>query len=125
MAVIRRFAQVAMGVPFIVMGYQAASTPEKRAGAAVSLGLPEPETMVRINGVAMILGGAALALNTLPRAAAAGLAASLIPTTLAGHPFWKADDDVARATQQVHFLKNLGLIGGLVSFSAAVPHAAH
>lgn len=118
MTVIRRLAQVALGVPFVVMGYQAASAPEKRAGAAAALGLPEPETMVRINGAAMVLGGAALALNTLPRAAATGLVASLIPTTLAGHPFWKIEDEAARASQQVQFLKNLGLAGGLLAFAA-------
>jgi len=38
----------------------------------------------------------------------------LIPTTFVGHPFWKESESAARKNQQVQFLKNLGLIGGLL-----------
>ncbi len=62
----------------------------------------------------MAAGGAALALGIVPRAAAAGLIASLVPTTLAGHRFWEEEDPQARRMQLTQFLKNLGLIGGLV-----------
>lgn len=119
MSATRRIAQIALGVPFMVLGYQTAADPGPRVDAAAELGLPDPETLTRVNGSAMVLGGAALALNLLPRAAAVGLAASLVPTTLAGHPFWKADDDATRQGQQIHALKNLGLIGGLLAFAAS------
>jgi uncharacterized membrane protein YphA (DoxX/SURF4 family) len=55
-----------------------------------------------------------LALGILPKLAAAALFASLIPTTLAGHPFWKVEDDAGRKQQQTQFAKNLGLLGGLL-----------
>ena len=42
------------------------------------------------------------------------LVASVIPTTYAGHRFWEEVDDETRAQQHVHFLKNLGLLGGLI-----------
>ena len=35
-------------------------------------------------------------------------------TTAAGHRFWEETDDTTRAQQQIHFLKNLGLVGGLI-----------
>ncbi len=115
---LRRAAQVALGVPFIYLGYQAASEPGGRVRAAAELGLPEPELMVRINGAAMVAGGAALVANVLPRWAAAGLIASLVPTTLAGHAFWKHDDEAARGGQRIQFLKNVGLAGGLLAVLA-------
>lgn len=55
-----------------------------------------------------------LALDVAPRLAAAGLIGCLVPTTLVGHAFWKAGDEAARRTQQTQFLKNLGLLGGLL-----------
>ena len=49
--------------------------------------------------------------------AGAGIGAligTLVPTTYAGHRFWEETDDAARAQQRIHFLKNLGLLGGLI-----------
>jgi uncharacterized membrane protein YphA (DoxX/SURF4 family) len=68
---------------------------------------------VRGNGAAMVAGGAALILDMLPRQAALGLIASMIPTTLAGHGFWDFDG-VERKVNQIQFLKNAGLVGGLL-----------
>lgn len=103
---------------FVHGGWSAFKQPGRRAGAAERLGLPKPELMVRANGAAMLLGGGAMALGILPRAAALGLIASLVPTTLAGHPFWTEEDEAARRQQMIHFLKNLGLMGGLVLVAA-------
>ena len=46
------------------------------------------------------------------------LAGSLIPTTIAGHPFWPVDSPAERRNQEIHFLKNLGLLGGLLLAAA-------
>ena len=37
-----------------------------------------------------------------------------MPTTVAGHRFWEADDDASAQQQRLHFAKNLSLLGGLV-----------
>ena len=77
-------------------------------------GIPEPELAVKANGAAMVVGGAMLGLGILPKLGAAILFASMIPTTLAGHAFWKEEDQAARKQQQTQFAKNLGLLGGLL-----------
>jgi hypothetical protein len=46
--------------------------------------------------------------------AALALIGSIVPTTYAGHRFWEESDDVAKQQQLTHFLKNLGLLGGLI-----------
>ena len=57
--------------------------------AAPSLPIPsDPATLVRINAGAQILAAAALATGRAPRLSATVLAASLVPTTLAGHRFF-------------------------------------
>jgi hypothetical protein len=70
--------------------------------------------LVRLNGAAQILGGLALASGKGRRVGAVLLAGSLVPTTLAGHSFWQEPDKPTRAAQRIQFLKNLGLMGGLL-----------
>lgn len=119
MPIARTVARALLAAPFVMLGYEAAAEPGGRVDLAAGLGVPNPEAAVRVNGGAMVAGGVALGLGVLPRAAAAGLAASLIPTTLAGHAFWTHDDPGARKANRIQFLKNLGLLGGLVAVAAA------
>lgn len=71
-------------------------------------------TLVRVNAVAQILAAAAFATGRAPRLSAAVLAASLVPTTLAEHPFWNESDPEAKAAQRVQFIKNTSVLGGLL-----------
>ncbi|MEZ5217038.1 MAG: hypothetical protein R2715_10750 [Ilumatobacteraceae bacterium] len=43
------------------------------------------------------------------------LAASTVPTTLAGHRFWEANDTETRNEQLMQFCKNAGLAAGLLA----------
>ena len=80
-----------------------------------ALGLTEDtEQLVKINAAVQIAGGLLLAIGRLPRLAATALAGSLVPTTAAGHRFWEESDPAQRAQQQIHFFKNVGLLGGLI-----------
>ncbi len=102
---------------FVKLGSDAARSPGPRVEAAAALGVPlDAELAVRINGAAMVLGGAALILNRLPRLAALGLVASMVPTTLAGHPFWDMEG-TERKAQEIQFYKNLALTGGLLALA--------
>jgi putative oxidoreductase len=110
----RRTGQALLGVMFVKLGFDAAWKPGPRVEKAAGLGLPlDPEVAVRGNGAAMVLGGAALVLNKVPRLAALGLVASMVPTTLAAHSYWELDG-ADRKAQEIQFLKNAGLVGGLL-----------
>jgi putative oxidoreductase len=99
---------------FVSGGLQAFKAPEQRAPRAAAIGIPFPKAATRLNGGAMVLAGVALASGVAVKPAAAVLAASLVPTTIAGHPFWKETDPKARAQQRIHFLKNVAMLGGLL-----------
>lgn len=73
----------------------------------------DPELLTKVNGGVMVGAGLLLAIGKLPRLSAAALAATLVPTTLAGHRFWEIDDEGERTAQQIHFMKNVALLGGL------------
>jgi len=83
--------------------------------AAPQLKLPDDTvTLVRVNAVAQILAALALARGRAPRLSSAVLAASLAPTTVAGHQFWNETDPAAKSAQRMHFFKNLSVLGGLL-----------
>lgn len=74
----------------------------------------DPKTLVRINAGVHILAGLGLATGRAPRLSALALAATMIPTTAAGHPFWEETDPGMKANQRVHFFKNVSMLGGLL-----------
>lgn len=123
MTLVRRLARPMLAATFVVGGTDQLKHPGRKADTAAPLlekvaprlGLPsDPELLVRANGVVMVGAGTMLALGRLPRLSAAVLAATLVPTTLAGHQFWRESDPAARAGQRTQFLKNLGMLGGLL-----------
>jgi uncharacterized membrane protein YphA (DoxX/SURF4 family) len=71
-------------------------------------------TLVRVNGLAQIVGGTALATGKGRRLGALLLAGSLIPSTIAKHPFWTVQNPDERAQDRSHFLKNVSLLGGVL-----------
>jgi putative oxidoreductase len=81
---------------------------------AKALGALDNVQVVRINAAAQVVAGLALATGRVPRLSAAVLAASLVPTTVAGHRFWEESDSGARAQERLHLLKNASLLGGLI-----------
>jgi len=74
----------------------------------------DTEKLVQLNAAAHVVAGTTLALGKLPRLSAAVLAASLVPTTVAGHRFWEEESPQSKAMQRTHFLKNLAILGGLI-----------
>jgi putative oxidoreductase len=133
MTVVRALARPLLSMIFVVQGANSIRNPEplvpkaqpvtdrlvpmvKRV-APPQLGDRIPETtvnLVRLNGVVQVLGGLALATGKGRRLGAATLATTLVPVTVAGHPFWQVKDKEARAIQRTQFMKNLSLLGGLL-----------
>ena len=111
---IEALGRLLMAGIFIHGGWAAFKEPAGRAQKAAKLGFPEPELAVKANGLTMVVAGTALGIGIKPKLAAVALAGSLVPTTLAGHPFWEEKTPEARNTQLTQFLKNLGLMGGLL-----------
>jgi putative oxidoreductase len=130
MTLIRLIARPMLASTFVYGGVQALRNAPALAEAAkpvndeirgladkVAPSVPVPEndtTMVRINAAVHIVAGLGLATGRAPRLSALALAATVVPTTVAGHPFWEEKDKGARTQQMTHFFKNLSMLGGLV-----------
>jgi putative oxidoreductase len=129
MTLIRLLARPMLASTFVYGGISALRNSAQLAEAAkpvndeirgfatkVAPQVPIPEndvTMVRINAGVHVVAGLMLATGRAPRLSSAALAATVIPTTVAGHPFWREKDSSARAQQMTHFFKNLSMLGGL------------
>ncbi|MFD6419442.1 DoxX family protein [Streptomyces sp. NPDC060194] len=124
MAVLRKLARPLLASTFVSGGLGTLRTPQPVVPAADPVaqpvaqrvpGLPaDTEQLVRINGAVQVGAGLLLATGKLPRVASLALAASLIPTTVAGHAFWNEKDPDERRRQQIHFFKNVSMLGGLL-----------
>jgi putative oxidoreductase len=124
MRAVEAAARAALSWVFIFSGQDVLRHPEKPSKTAAPLlaairsrapvPMPDDVALVRVNAAVQVTAGIALALGVKPRAAAAVLAASLLPTTAGGHAFWTHEDPVQRVNQRNHFNKNLGLLGGLL-----------
>ena len=118
----RRIARPLLAAVFVNSGIDALRNPEPRAklatgmvhAAAERFGTPDdPLLAARVNAGVMVAGGLGLATGAAPRTSALALAGSLVPSTLAGHAFWEYPK-AEQGAQRTQFLKNVGLLAGLL-----------
>jgi putative oxidoreductase len=124
MALSRRFARPLLASIFVVGGWDAFWNPAGKAKKAEAVTEPladkvgvsslDTEKFLRVNGAVQIGAGILLAIGKFRRLAALALIGSIVPTTYAGHRFWEESDPTTRNQQKMHFLKNVGLLGGLI-----------
>ena len=119
MGLTRRVAQPLLAASFIAGGVETLLDPGPRIQRAREAGLDQiggtdAATLTRATAAVQVGAGAMLATNRMPRLASLLLAGTLLPTTYAGHPFWTETDKQVKAQQRTSFLKNVGLLGGLL-----------
>jgi uncharacterized membrane protein YphA (DoxX/SURF4 family) len=133
MTLLRAASRTMLASYFVVSGVKALRDPDALVPAAEPLAdrvvplvkqyapdqvsdyIPEDaRTLVRINGAAQVLGGLALASGKGRRVGAVLLAGSLVPSTIAKHPFWSEKDPELKAQHRSHFLKNVSILGGVL-----------
>ncbi|MEV5653026.1 DoxX family membrane protein [Nocardia sp. NPDC052254] len=130
---IRHLARPLLASAFVVEGIDTLMHPESRTQAAttlvshseqrlpdsVSAKLPaDPARVVRINAAVRVGAGTLLALGRAPRIAAFALAATVVPATVTEQDFWNETDAQQRAAKRTGFLKDMGLLGGLLIAAA-------
>jgi putative oxidoreductase len=126
---VRRIARPLLAAPFIYGGISTLRKPQDRVPGAAPVVEKIAETAdkqlpvqvprdvqqwVQADAAIKVAAGSLFALNKFPRLTALVLSASIVPTTLAGHRFWEHEDPTERFGQLSNFLKNTGLLGGLL-----------
>jgi putative oxidoreductase len=108
--------RILFGAYFVYSGYNHFKNQKSYIGYAKHKGVPSPEFAVPLTGLLLVLGGLGFFLNLLIIQASFLLLIFMIPTTLMMHAYWKEKDPAARANEHIAFMKNLALIGALLTF---------
>jgi putative oxidoreductase len=116
----RTAARAMLSGIFIYSGYGMVNNAERYAKQASKVlpMLPDEPMLARAHGITMLAAGSTFALGIFPKLSARILALTLITNTYVGHQFWKAEKPEDRRPQLIHFLKNVGLFGGLLYVSS-------
>ena len=84
------------------------------AGYMAAKGLPMPELLLVLTIIIELGGGIMILLGWRASEAALVIFLFLIPVSIVFHSYWNIEDAQAMATQQRMFMKNVGIMGGLL-----------
>jgi uncharacterized membrane protein YphA (DoxX/SURF4 family) len=104
----------------VVVGYLALGNLldlESSVGYAQSKGAPLASVTVPLGSLGLIAGALAVLVGVYPAVGVLVIVAFLVPITVIMHDFWTMEGQ-ARQNEEVHFLKNVGLVGGALLFLA-------
>ena len=104
----------------LVVGYLALGNLldlESSVGYAKHKGAPLASVSVPLGSIGLIAGALAVITGVYPALGALAVIAFLVPVTVIMHDFWTMEGQ-DRQNEQIHFLKNVGLIGSALVFLA-------
>jgi putative oxidoreductase len=109
--------RVLLALMFILAGFSKLGNIEGTAGYIASGGLPFGSLLAVVVGLLELLGGLALAVGFQARWAALALGLFTLAASVLFHKFWAVPADQAMV-QQLMFMKNLSVAGGLFIVAA-------
>jgi putative oxidoreductase len=117
-----KFAAVAgrtlLALIFITSGFAKLTGIEGTATYIASVGLPAPVLLAVLAGTLELVAGVALVIGFKARQAAWALALFTLVATVVFHAYWAAPAD-QQFVQQLMFMKNLSIVGGLFILATA------
>jgi putative oxidoreductase len=108
--------RILLALMFVPAGFSKIGGFAGTVGYATSAGLPLPEVGVALAIVIELIGGLMLLVGFKTRWAALALALFTVVASLFFHNFW-AMPEAQKMMQQLMFMKNLSIVGGLLAFA--------
>ena len=106
-------ARILLALMFVLAGFGKLTGLEGTAGYIASRGLPAPMLLAVAAGVVELVAGVLIIIGWQARWAALALAAFTVVASVIFHNFW-AMPAAQQMTQQLMFMKNIGVVGGLL-----------
>jgi putative oxidoreductase len=106
-------ARILLALMFVLSGISKLTGLEGTAGYIASVGLPAAQLLAIGAGVLEVVAGALLIVGWQARWAALALAAFTVVASLLFHNFWAMPKE-QQFMQQLMFMKNLAITGGLL-----------
>jgi len=112
--------RVIIGCFFLMNGFNHFAQLSMMTGYAKSKAIPAPALAVGGSGVVLFLGGLSLLLGYHPTIGAALLVIFLLAAAFGIHNFWTVQDQQAKMSEMINFLKNMAILG-LLLMTLAIP----
>ena len=106
-------ARLLLALIFVMAGFSKFGDLGGTAGYIASKGLPLPQVLAFMTAALEVIGGIALVIGFQARWAALALALFTLLATVLFHNFWAMPAD-QQFVQQLMFMKNLSIVGGLL-----------
>jgi putative oxidoreductase len=106
-----------LAILFIKFGFDKVTGFNGTVGYIASHGLPMPSVLAALATIVELGGGILIAVGLFTRWAALALAAFCVLTSVLFHAFWAAPE-AGRMGEQIEFLKDFALAGGLLVLAA-------
>ncbi|MDE1166506.1 MAG: DoxX family protein [Pseudomonas sp.] len=113
-------ARILLMILFVISGWAKLTHFSGTVAYMGSLGAPVPEVATGIAIFMEFFAGIMIIAGFYTRPLALLFALFVLGTALIGHPFWHMVDP-ERATNQINFLKNVSIIGGLLLLVVSGP----
>ena len=112
--------RILLALMFVLAGFSKIAGFAGTVGYMQSKGMPAAELLAGLTILLEIGGGLALMFGFMTRSAALALAAFTLLASLIFHNFW-AVPEAQKMVQNLMFMKNLSVIGGLLVLAAIGP----
>jgi putative oxidoreductase len=112
--------RILLGLIFVISGFGKIAGFEGTVGYIGSKGLPMPQVIAGLTILLELVGGLALMAGFYTRQVAVALAAFTLLAGLIFHNFW-AVPEAQKMVQNLMFMKNLSVVGGLLVLAAIGP----
>jgi putative oxidoreductase len=113
--------RILLSLIFVVSGFAKLTAWDQSIAHMESNGIVQATSLFLVLAVMIeLVGGLSVMTGALTRVGALVLFAYLIPVTLMFHGFWKYEG-AEHTMQMINFMKNLGLMGGLLALVACGP----
>ena len=112
--------RILLGLIFVLSGFAKISGFDGTAGYIASKGMPLPQLVAALTIVVELGGGLALMAGLYTRQAVVVLAVFTLLAGVIFHNFWAAPQ-AEQMAQQINFMKNLAIAGGMLVVAAFGP----
>lgn len=109
--------RVGIAALFLWAGYGKLVHMDGNVAYMKAYGMPAPDLLIWPALLVELIGGALILVGWKARWAAVALVLFTIPATFIFHAYWGVPADQVM-NQQIHFMKNLAILGGLLSVFA-------
>jgi putative oxidoreductase len=110
-------SRLALSGIFVTSGLAKFKEFENNVQYAKSKNLPFVKAAIAFAGAIEVAGGLSLLFGYKSKFMSGALAAYLIPVSAVFHDFWKVEGQ-EKQMQQINFMKNLAIIGGLLKYAS-------